>query len=246
MVVEEGKFNYNKTMVEFEKLYNEIFAILSLEFFWRDYSGGYKKGESPDWYNPDASVGIEVTQAIMQEDGEAQSVVNQYLGRKKEEIPEDILQRYLGRAYFYNGRLWAIMPEAGKEENLTACEKALYRFEKKLERLNSNYTPYQTNALYLYLHESNITDEDTAGFIKKADDIQKDRTRKFDSVFLNCINALRVVDMKNGSWETVHIPQDALVFMRSRTEQLRHGMEWKDGTEFSAVEDSINSGSFPV
>ena len=230
--------NYNKNMVEFEKLYNEIFAMLSLKYFWRDYSDGYKKGESPDWYNSDDSVGIEVTQAIMQEDGEAQSVVNQYLGRQKAEIPEDILRRYEGRTYFYNDRLWAIMPEAGKEENLTACEKALYRLGKKLERLNTNYTEFNTNALYLYLHESSIANEEVTRFIRSAEEKQKDCARKFDTVFLNCVNALRVVDMKNGRWETVHIPQDALVFMRSRTEQLRHGMEWQDGTEFSMMEDS--------
>ncbi|MBQ4611628.1 MAG: hypothetical protein IJB30_07795 [Clostridia bacterium] len=226
-------------MVEFEKLYNEIFAILSLKFFWRDYSDGYIKGESPDWFNPGASVGIEITQAIMQEDGEAQSVVNQYLGRKKEEIPEDILQRYSARAYFYNDRLWAIMPEAGKNEHITACEKALYRFEKKLERLNSNYTPYKTNALYLYLHDGSITDDDTADFINKAADIQKNCGRRFDTVFLNCVNALRVADMGSGSWETVHIPQDALAFMRSRTERLRHGTQWNDGADFSGKDSSI-------
>ncbi|MBQ7091220.1 MAG: hypothetical protein IJN83_01025 [Clostridia bacterium] len=230
--------NYNKNMVEFEKLYNEIFAILSLKYFWRDYSDGYKKGESPDWYNPDSSVGIEVTQAIMQEDGEAQSVVNQYLGRQKAEIPEEILQRYSGRTYFYNDRLWAIMPEEGRKENLTACEKALYRFGKKLERLNSNYTRFETNGLYLYLHESNITDDDMRCFIQNVNEAQQDSERRFDIAFLNCVNALRVVDMKNGSWETVYIPQDALAFMRSRTEKLRHGLEWKDGTEFSLTGDS--------
>jgi len=238
-VVEEVKLNYNKAMVEFEKLYNEIFAMLSLKYFWRDYSDGYKKGESPDWYNPKASVGIEITQAIMQEDGEAQSVVNQYLGKLKVEIPEDVQLRYSGRMYFYNDRLWAIMPEAGKAEKLTACEKALYRFGKKLERLNSNYTEFNTNALYLYLHESSVTDDETACFIKAADEIQKNCAKKFDTAFLNCVNALRVVDMKSGSYETVHIPQDALAFMRSMAEQLRHGMEWKDGADFLMIEGAV-------
>lgn len=219
-------------MVEFEKLYNEIFAMLSLKYFWRDYSDSYKKGESPDWYNVGASVGIEVTQAIMQEDGEAQSIVNQYLGRKTEEIPEEILQRYSGRTYFYNDRLWAIMPEAGKEEKLTACEKALYRFGKKLERLNTNYTEFNTNALYLYLHESNIKDDEIKCFIRAAEEMQKGCIRKFDVVFLNCVNTLRVVDMGGGSWETVQVPTDALAFMRSMAERLRHSMEWKDGADF--------------
>ena len=238
-IVAGKSLHYNITMIEFEKLYNEIFAILSLKYFWRDYSDGYKKGESPDWYNTEGSVGIEVTQAIMQEDGEAQSVVNQYLGRKQEEIPQDILQRYVGRTYFYNDRLWAIMPEAGREETLTACEKALYRFGKKLERLNTNYTEFCTNALYLYLHESSVTDEKTALFIRAAEEKQRTYAKKFDVVFLNCVNELRVADMKSGSWETVHIPQDALAFMRSMAEQLRHSMEWKDGAEFMLADDAV-------
>ncbi len=231
--------HYNINMVEFEKLYNEIFAILSLKYFWRDYSDGYAKGESPDWYNKNASVGIEITQAIMQEDGEAQSVVNQYLGRLKGDIPEDILLRYAGRAYFYNDRLWAIMPAEGVEDKLSACEKALYRFGKKLERLNSNYTEFDTNALYLYLHESNITDGEIADFIHRVRTLQQPCERRFDIAFLNCVNALRVADLNAGIWETVHIPADALAFIRSRAEQLRHSMDWPDGTELSVAESTL-------
>lgn len=231
--------HYNKTMVEFEKLYNEIFAILSLKYFWRDYSDGFVKGESPDWYNKTASVGIEITQAIMQEDGEAQSVVNQYLGKLREEIPGDVLSRYSGRTYFYNDRLWAILPEAGKEDTLTACEKALYRFNKKLERLNSNYTHFRLNALYLYLHESGQGDREIAELIGKMKEAQQHSERKFKTVFLNCVNALRVADLEDVTWETVHIPADALAFMRSRAELLRHGDSWKDGTDFSQRERSI-------
>ena len=58
-------------------------------------------------------------------------------------------------------------------------------------------------------------------------------------MFLNCVNALRVADMGSGSWETVHIPQDALAFMRSRTERLRHGTQWNDGADFSGKDSSI-------
>ncbi len=234
-VVGSGGLHYNITMVEFEKLYNEIFAILSLKYFWRDYCDGYAKGESPDWYNEKASVGIEITQAIMQEDGEAQSVVNQYLGRLKSEIPEDILLRYAGRTYFYNDRLWAIMPEEGAEDKLTACEKAAYRFGKKLERLNSNYTGFDTNALYLYLHESDIGDAEIADFICRAEELQHSCGRKFDMVFLNCVNAMQVIDLHDGTWETVHIPADALAFMRTEAEQLRNSREWPNGTDFSSA-----------
>lgn len=232
--------HYNKTMVEFEKLYNEIFAILSLKYFWRDYSDGFIKGESPDWYNETSSVGIEITQAIMQEDGEAQSVVNQYLGKLKSEIPEDILARYSGRTYFYNDRLWAIMPEAGREDTLTACEKALYRFKKKLERLNSNYTQFSFNALYLYLHESKNTDEETAELIRQMNQAQQAEQKRFDGVFLNCVNSLKVVNLEDMTWETVHIPADALAFMRSRAELLRHIDPWKNGTDFSGIESRID------
>ena len=222
-------------MVEFEKLYNEIFAMISLKYFWRGYSDGYVKGESPDWYSERASVGIEVTQAIMQEDGEAQSVVNQYLGKLRTDIPEGVLLRYSGRTYFYNERLWAIMPETGKETAVSTCKKALYRFAKKLERLNTNYRSYDINGIYMYLHDV-VDDEDVARFVRMANDMQKNSKRQYDIAFLNCVSSLKVVELASGRWETVHIPADALAYMRSKAEKMRHGAEWENGMVFSEME----------
>jgi len=54
-------------------------------------------------------------------------------------------------------------------------------------------------------------------------------------VFLNCVNAMQVIDLHDGTWETVHIPADALAFMRTEAEQLRNSREWPNGTDFSSA-----------
>lgn len=222
-------------MVEFEKLYNEIFAVVSLKYFWSGYADGFIKGESPDWFNVECGTGVEVSQALLQSDGEAQSIVNQYLGKLKSEIPPEALSRYGDRAYFYNGRLWAITPEGGPDCNAGYEEKALFRFADKLEKLNNNYTLFGVNTLYLYLHAMPSGDE-VAAISERMRALQSGRPARFDAVFLNGVNALHVLSLESGSVETVPIPDDALAFLRTRAELLRHCSPWQNGANFTDTE----------
>jgi len=222
-------------MVEFEKLYNEIFAIVSLKYFWSGYADGFIKGESPDWFNAEAGVGVEISQALLQADGEAQSIVNQYLGKLKSQIPPEALSRYGERAYFYNGRLWAITPEGGPDCNAGFAEKALFRFCEKLEKLNCNYTLFGLNSIYLYLHAM-PTPSEAAAIASRMRELQAGRDARFDVVFLNGVNALHVARLATGAVETVPIPDDALAFLRGRAELLRHCSAWPNGASFTEIE----------
>ena len=117
----------------YEKLYNELFALVSLKYFWKEYKDGFEKSESPDWVNEAAGFGIEVSQALLQNDGEAQNFIELYLGKKREEIPDTAFEKFGAGMHFYNGRLWALTADvdSGSDDYI---RKAAYRFDKKTQK----------------------------------------------------------------------------------------------------------------
>ena len=134
----------------YEKLLNEIYAAVSLKYLWAEYKPVFIKSESPDWINETMDFGLEVSQALMPDDGKTESFIEQYLGCRKEELPESAIERYGDRLYFYNGRFWAVLPDPELEQDY--LKKAEYRFDRKLEKLNANYKNKRYNGLYLFLH----------------------------------------------------------------------------------------------
>ena len=152
----------------YEKLLNEIYAAVSLKYLWSEYQPSFIKSESPDWINETMDFGMEVSQALMPEDGKTESFLEQYLGCLREELPEMAFEIYGERLHFYNGRFWAILPDEQVEQDYIA--KAKYRFDKKLEKLNRNYQNRRYNGLYLFLHpsdENSIDVEELFDYMKE-------------------------------------------------------------------------------
>ena len=56
----------------YEKLLNEIYAAVSLKYLWPQYQPGFIKSESPDWINEAMDFGMEVSQALVPEDGKTE------------------------------------------------------------------------------------------------------------------------------------------------------------------------------
>lgn len=220
----------------FEKLYNEIYAIVTLKYFWKPYQPGFVKSESPDWLNPALGMGLEISQALFQADGETQQFVDQYLGKRREEIPGTALARYGGRLYFYNGRMWAVTPEQNMAPEGHFAHKTLCRFQAKLEKLNAHYQLMEQNALYLYVHSGNVTRSDIEDLFTSMRDLQARRAQGFQMVFLNCVNTLYALDFSAGRQRAVQMPEGALIFMQNETENLRHICPWQDGELFSRAE----------
>ena len=95
----------------YEKLLNEIYAAVSLKYLWKEYQPYFIKSESPDWINETMDFGLEVSQALLPDDGQEENFIEQYLGCLKEELPPQAFEKYGDRLNFYNGRFWAIMPD---------------------------------------------------------------------------------------------------------------------------------------
>lgn len=211
----------------YEKLLNEIYAAISLKYLWAEYQPSFIKCESPDWINETMDLGLEVSQALMPDDGQAGNFIDQYLGKLKEEIPEAALERYGDRLHFYNGRFWAVLPEKGVAQDYLA--KAKYRFEKKLVKLNTNYKSRKYNGLYLFLHP---TKEDKID-IQQLYDYMKERQAaekvQFDYVFLNCVDVIYICNYVKDILEEIVLPQNAAEFLNSESEYLRYMRKWEDG-----------------
>lgn len=213
----------------YEKLYNEIYAIIVLKYFWKDYKPGYIKWESPDWLNRKESTGIEVSQALLPYDGQAENFIEHFLGRPKEEIPEAAFQKYGERLYFYNNRLWALLSDENDPNDYKV--KVLTRFRRKLDKLNTNYLPCGFCALYLYAH-AEPTGKEIEALLAQMTKEQNRRKSQFEMVFLDCGNRIYLLDFIKNSARKIPIPEKAQAFIAAETEELYQAVDWDKGAAF--------------
>lgn len=211
----------------YEKLLNELYAVVSLKYLWSEYQPSFVKNESPDWVNEAMDLGLEVSQALLPEDGQTENFIENYLGCLKEDLPESAIERYGDRLHFYNGRFWAVLPDSCVEQDYV--EKSVYRFCKKLEKLNTNYKKYSQNGLYLYVHPEEGQEIDAQLLFERMQDAQKEKEVQFDWVFLNCVKKIYVCNFKEERMDTIVLPKNAETFLNTETEYLRYTFDWEDG-----------------
>lgn len=224
----------------YEKLLNEIYAAVSLKYLWQDYKPSFVKSESPDWINETMELGLEVSQALLPDDGQTESFIEQYLGCRKEELPASAEERYGKRLHFYNGRFWAILPEENRRQDYLF--KAKYRFDQKLEKLNTNYKHRRYNGLYLFLHPMEEDSIDAQQLFDYMRDRQEKAEVRFDWVFLNCVQVIYVCNYIKNVIEPIVLPPNAENFLNTETENLRYCGEWRDGVSLDDVIANSRSG----
>ena len=212
----------------YEKLLNEIYAAVSLKYLWKEYQPYFVKSESPDWINETMDFGLEVSQALMPGDGQEESFLEQYLGCRKEELPPQAFEKYGERLNFYNGRFWAILPDPEVQQDYLS--KAKYRFDKKLEKLNTNYVQKNHNGLYLFLHPADENDIDAGALFEYMRFMQERKQMRFDWVFLNCVKTIYVCNYRTNRIEPIQLPKNAENFLNTEAEYLRYCRDWENGT----------------
>ena len=213
--------------VAYEKLLNEIYAAVSLKYLWKEYKPCFIKSESPDWINETMDFGLEVSQALLPDDGQEESFIEQYLGCLKEELPPQAFEKYGDRLNFYNGRFWAILPDRAVQQDYLS--KAKYRFDRKLEKLNTNYVQKRYNGLYLFLHPTDENDIDAGALFEYMRFTQENMKRRFDWVFLNCVKTIYVCNYRANTIEPIVLPKNAENFLNTEAEYLRYSHDWEDG-----------------
>lgn len=213
----------------YEKLLNEIYEAVSLKYLWKDYRPCFIKSESPDWINETMDFGLEVSQALLPDDGQEESFIEQYLGCLKEELPSQVFEKYGERLNFYNGRFWAILPDSSVQQDYLS--KAKYRFDRKLEKLNTNYVHRRYNGLYLFLHPTDGNDIDVGALFEYMGFTQAIQKKRFDWVFLNCVKTIYVCNYITNMIEPIVLPQNAETFLNTEAEYLRYCHDWENGME---------------
>lgn len=213
----------------YEKLLNEIYAAVSLKYLWKDYRPCFIKSESPDWINETMDFGLEVSQALLPDDGQEESFIEQYLGCLKEELPSQVFEKYGERLNFYNGRFWAILPDSSVQQDYLS--KAKYRFDRKQEKLNTNYVHRRYNGLYLFLHPTDGNDIDVGALFEYMRFTQATQKKRFDWVFLNCVKTIYVCNYITNIIEPIVLPQNAETFLNTEAEYLRYCHDWENGME---------------
>lgn len=223
-------------VLAYEKLLNEIYAVVSLKYLWKEYRPYFVKSESPDWINETMDFGLEVSQALLPNDGQEEDFIERFLGCLKEELPPQAFEKYGERLNFYNGRFWAILPDLEVQQDYLF--KAKYRFDRKLEKLNTNYTYKKYNGLYLFLHPTEEHDIDVNALFAYMDTRQEKVEKRFDWVFLNCVKKIYVCDYGNHTMEEIILPKNAENFLNTEAEYLRYCHEWEDCMSLEDVGDS--------
>ena len=211
----------------YEKLLNEIYAAVSLKYLWKEYQPYFIKSESPDWINETMDFGLEVSQALLPDDGQEESFIEQYLGCLKEDLPPQAFEKYGERLNFYNGRFWPILTDRAVHQDYLS--KAKYRFDTKLDKLKTNYVDKRYNGLYLFLHPTDENDIDAGALFEYMRLTQETREKRFDWVFLNCVKTIYVCDYRTDTIEPIRLPQNAESFLSTEAEYLRYCHDWEDG-----------------
>lgn len=212
----------------YEKLLNEIYAVVSLKYLWPEYRPGFVKSESPDWINEAMELTVEVSQALLPDDGETKSFLERYLGHRREELPAFAFARYGDRLHFYNDRFWAVLPV--QQSSQMDRFKAEYRFDRKLEKLNAHYQHRKRNGLYLYLHPTGENPIDAQRLFSYMKSSQSSAPVRFDLVFLNGRGVIYVCDFAQDTVTPIPYPENAAAFLDEEAERLRHLGPWENGT----------------
>lgn len=220
----------------YEKLLNEIYAAVSLKYLWQEYKPGFVKSESPDWINEAMDLGLEVSQALLPDDGQEERFIEKYLGCLKEELPDSAMERYGDRLHFYNGRFWAVLPASDTERD--CVYKTKYRFSRKLEKLNTNYQHRRYNGLYLFVHPAQDEEIDAYGLFTYMGREQEKCSVRFDWIFLNCGSVIHICNYIRNELETISLPKNAENFLDSEAERLRQSIVWENGASIE------NDGKF--
>lgn len=185
-----------KIKLIYDTAYFEYYAYAALcIYFDHNLIGHFSKKECPDFHSDDLDIGLEVTEAMSNEDGEFRQVEfdhmrgqlphidKKYLSVKNKDGEEIPPLRELG---YFNG-----VPFSGVSFTLEdILTKIINAIKMKNEKLNTVYKIFSQNWLYIFAGmEMNL----------KSDYIKKDlliTDRQFDIYFIDCASTLYIV--KNG------------------------------------------------
>lgn len=179
--------------MKYTKEYFERYALLSLqECYDNKFSfQNFHKGESPDWYSLELSIGLEVTRAMSKSEGENEFITNKYFGKG---YGGNLIKKAAAKRFHKD--LFKVIDNIAYTEWF--CDFSKYRNEvkdalvKKTKKLNGNYNQFTSNYLYIFTNTGLLETDDIKQIIDMAQGELADCAIQFDRIFFNTINAIFV------------------------------------------------------
>lgn len=187
----------------YPKAYYEWYAYFSLEGWLDNRYQNCFKSEAPDFQNDIDSIGIEVTRAMTPEDGFTWFFANENIGKNKNKIPKELLDRFKGQIYFdHNNKLKMISKNRGLLSTRKDILIVIDSIETKLHKLNKNYKVFDINALYIF---SPINNEFIDNVIRRLGDVQSIYDNAFKYIFITNNEYLYFVDTEKCTKKVLDI-----------------------------------------
>lgn len=206
---------------KYNKRYLEIYAMLTLSKYLNLDLDIENLKERPDLQSKELDIGIEVTQAITEQDGLYNALYQQYFGKgyKSKYIKKMILKnkRFTGQIYEIDGKVYI----APSDETISAdsyLEKLENSILKKLRKLTQGYTLFSSNCLYLYTNTYLLKPEDIYRFFSKLD--TSEFKLQFDIYYINCIDKIYLFNKNNHNFKEYDINIKDLPLIRKKALKL--------------------------
>lgn len=174
----------------------ETYAMLTLYYCYDTSWTAFEKGESPDFYNIELNMGIEVVRAISRTKAVVDRIANEFFGKGLDiaTLNSNVQKKHPN----FKGNIREV-----KGIKLISSSFSYTNFSdhidlvneciiEKTKKLNKNYTLYKNNFLYIFARVPFMQHdiEYIIAIIKKEINIYE---YKFDTYFINCINQLIII-----------------------------------------------------
>ncbi|MGI6462930.1 MAG: hypothetical protein ACOX04_04805 [Candidatus Scatomorpha sp.] len=229
-------------MSAFDNLEYELYAVLALTYAFPIFARSLKKGESPDWWDIEHGIGIEVARAENKHIGYWKIFSNKYLGKNKKDFSEyelKDLENFNGRTlYGDNGEIFSVCDSEGYFDGKRHIRLAIDTAKAKIEKLDSHYRKFNSNCLFLYMTQSMI-DDDTECFLTEYLSIAGNYTAYFNHVFLLSFEELFHFDIVSSNVNPYTFGDKELNELDNNVHELRKASSWDEGTDFLTVLNQI-------
>jgi len=189
--------------IKYDTLFFERYARISLTDLVDKRFTGLKNLDRPDLQDNERGIGIEVTRAIRENKQVAHALINIIAGRSVLNISEEewIDVTNYGYGYGVHQDLIGII-----EYEFWAVALPLKRnIENKVNKVaNGFYGDYQEFGLYIFSKDS-LNDIDLPEIIKFTMDLQKDKNRQYDTMYISQIHEMFVCDLLTGAFKQINI-----------------------------------------
>ena len=213
--------------IKYDTIYDELYAIELLKGSFLSNVEKFTKSESPDWVSGDGRIGVEVTRVQFKEEGKLNALWNKNVGKERKDIKRNELDALKRNSFFLENRLrgYGIIQDVPTLKN-----KAVATYLRKEEKLNSNFTIFQSNRLFLFISCA-FDDKDISEIARLILERRKQDNVKFDIIYILNDDQFYVIELRDfdiGMGKLL-LKSENMKELKSIAGARRNEHEWKNG-----------------